>query len=236
MTNTYSSLYEKKSLKQLKKKLKYAKENYYSTLSPEAKEKMEYIKLMIVINSGKSKNCYIIRDCITEKKEKRKQEKIDKKIEKERKERRREKKARKREKRKREREEKQKEEKRINDTLLRLDNEFQSDMKMLKVAYIEQLYKECGHDRHLSRQIISYFSFPNEKLYKNLIKKYSVVYLKNIKKTMLLFNNLPLDIIKIIWNFYYDPNYKNIGILIKKFKKSIEFEEDMYNMKIKLYC
>ena len=40
-----SSLYEKSSLKQLSKKLKYAKEEYYSTLSPEAKEKLEHIKL-----------------------------------------------------------------------------------------------------------------------------------------------------------------------------------------------
>ena len=43
MANMYSSLYEKTSIKQLLKKLKYAKEKYYSTLSPEAREVMEYI-------------------------------------------------------------------------------------------------------------------------------------------------------------------------------------------------
>ena len=58
MNNTYSSLYEKTSIKQLLKKLKYAKEKYYSTLSPEAREVMEYIKLKIAINSGNSKYVY----------------------------------------------------------------------------------------------------------------------------------------------------------------------------------
>ena len=80
MYNRYSSLqqeddykeincYSINSIKQLKKKLKYAKEIYYCTLSNEDREKVNNIKIKIITIRG-IKSKYIIKDFITYEKQK----------------------------------------------------------------------------------------------------------------------------------------------------------------------
>jgi len=65
--NLFSTLYEKDethgvsktSIKQLLKRLKYSKEKYYCTFSPEAKDKMWDLKIQIILALGvKSKTVY----------------------------------------------------------------------------------------------------------------------------------------------------------------------------------
>ena len=101
MTNQYASLNfneEKisddtcKSLKQLLKKLKYAKEDYYMTHSIKAQEKMENIKLNIIMLRG-IKSKYVTKNFVTYEMRKKKEDKMNKdRIKKERKKREREKK------------------------------------------------------------------------------------------------------------------------------------------------
>ena len=100
MSNQFSTLYEKYesceqtkvSSKQLLKKLKYVKENYYCTFSPEAKEKMWELKIQIILALGlKSKTTY--KDFISHEKMCKKESKRNKKnFEKDRKKRKRQKK------------------------------------------------------------------------------------------------------------------------------------------------
>uniref|UniRef100_A0A6C0AL90 J domain-containing protein n=1 Tax=viral metagenome TaxID=1070528 RepID=A0A6C0AL90_9ZZZZ len=82
----------RKSIKQLLKKLKYANEEYFCTLSPELKEKIENIKLNIIMLRG-IKSKYVNKNFVTYEMRKKKEDKMNKeKIKKEKKKQEREKK------------------------------------------------------------------------------------------------------------------------------------------------
>ena len=68
------------------------------------------------------------------------------------------------------------------------------------------------------------------------MEKYSLTGLKNIQKTMCkTFNKLPLDIIKLIWKFYYSSVDFKIGVLINEFNEKMNGEKRIYNMIKKNY-
>ena len=169
MTKTYSSLYEKTSIKQLLKKLKYAKEKYYSTLSPEAREAMEYIKLRIAINSGNSK--YVYKNVVNTKEKK----VIEAK---------RAKKRRMKEKKKKVREAKR-ERNRIKEQELKCkfkkaQEEFrrQQEREARERAdrqareEWERRIEEIKKERSLPQDILEFKNNPIKKVWRNLIKKY----------------------------------------------------------------
>ena len=49
------------------------------------------------------------------------------------------------------------------------------------------------------------------------------------------FNTLPMDIIKLIWKFYYNPLYFKIGVLIDEFKEKMDNVNTIYKLKMNLY-
>jgi hypothetical protein len=169
MNNTYSSLYEKTSIKQLLKKLKYAKEKYYSTLSPEAREVMEYIKLKIAINSGNSK--YVYKNVVNTKEKKIREAK-------------RAKKRRMKEKKKKEREAKR-ERNRIKEEELKrkfkkAQEEFRRQQEREAKERAERQAKEEWErykaekefEMNLPQDILEFKNNPIKKVWRNLIIKY----------------------------------------------------------------
>ena len=176
MAKTQSSLYEKSSMKQLLKKLKYAKEEYYSTLSPEAKKKLEHIKLKIVINSGKSKRCK--KDVVNTKEKK----EIEAKREKER--RKKEKKRKKREKkiernRIKQEEQKSKFKEAIEEMRRRKEREAKEEAERQAKeererykAREEYRRRKLEEDRKLPEDIYEFKKNPTKKVWRDLIKKY----------------------------------------------------------------
>jgi hypothetical protein len=110
---------------------------------------------------------------------------------------------------------------------------------VIKGLYLKKMAKTCGFNKHyiLDIQLIhSYIENPDELLYNYLMKKYSLVGLKNIQKTMYTtFNTLPMDIIKLIWKFYYNPLYFKIGVLIDEFKEKMDNVNTIYKLKMNLY-
>jgi len=245
MYNRYSSLqydFEKEiyyisniSIKQLLKKLKYAKERYYMTHSRKNLEKMENIKLNIIMLRG-IKSKYVNKNFMTYEMRKKKEDKMNKKRIKK------EKKKRKRELKEKERRE-EREIKNINvlkyDNLMRIQREFQSNKDLITKNFLCKLYCTFKYPTYVPRPIRLYFNQWGdcEKIYNIKIpEEYSLVGLKNIQKTIYTsFDKLPLDIIKIIWKFYYNPIYKKAGDMIRKFKKNIDNEKDMYNLRMNLY-
>lgn len=245
MANQYASLNfneEKinnethKSLKQLFKKLKYAKERYYMTHSRKNKEEMENIKLNIIMLRG-IKSKYVNKNFLTYEMKKKKECKMNKE-------------RIKKEKKKREREiqlkEKQKycyyqkeRERNIirHNNLKRIHREFRENKDLIREKFLCEL-QEIYEKTYIPQPICFYFyNWDIEKIYNMKIpEEYSWVGLRKIKKiTYKLFDKLPLDIFKIIWKFYYDPNYLRTGFKIETFKKNIDKEKYIYNMKMKLY-
>ena len=179
MTKIISSLYEKCSLKQLSKKLKYAKEEYYYTLSPEAKKKLEHIRLKIAINSEKSK--YVYKDVVNTKEKK----EIEAKREKER--RKKEKKRKKREKKRERNRIKQEEQKRkFKEEVeeLRRRKEKAAEEAAKKAAEEERRRRTAEEWRRrkveekrkreikIPQDIFEFKKFPTKKVWRDLIKKY----------------------------------------------------------------
>ena len=169
MSNQYSSLYEKTSIKQLLKKLKYAKEKYYSTLSAEAREVMEYIKLKIAINSGNSK--YVYKNVVNTKEKKLREAK-------------RAKKRRMKEKKKKEREAKR-ERNRIKEEELKrkfkkAQEEFRRQQEREAKERAERQAKEEWErykaekkfEMSLPQDILEFKNNPIKKVWRNLIIKY----------------------------------------------------------------
>jgi len=175
-----SSLYEKSSLKQLSKKLKYAKEEYYVTLSPESKKKMEYIKLKIVINSGNSK--YVYKDVINTKEKKEieaKREKVRRKKEKKRKER--------EEKRERNRIKLEEQKRKFKETIEEAERQAKIERERYRRRKFEEecrrrkfeeecrrreFEKEREMERKLPQDILQFKKYPTKKVWRDLIKKY----------------------------------------------------------------
>ena len=276
MNNRFSSLqydFEKEgyydpnniSIKQLLKKLKYAKEHYYMTHSRKNLEKMENIKLNIIMLRG-IKSKYVNKNFMTYEMRKKKKDKMNKKrIKKEKNKRKRELELKEKQKynyylkereckekerrEERERKEKERREERVEninpidvlryDNLKRIQREFQSNKDLITKNFLCKLYCTFKYPTYVPRPIRLYFNQWGdcEKIYNIKIpEEYSLVGLKNIQKTIYTsFDKLPLDIIKIIWKFYYNPIYKKAGDMIRKFKKKIDNEKDMYNMRMNLY-
>tara|TARA_B100000902_G_C26972473_1_gene746113 strand:- start:58 stop:675 length:618 start_codon:yes stop_codon:yes gene_type:complete len=180
MPNTFSTLYEKSSIKQLYKKLKYAKEEYYSTLLPEAKAQMNYIKLRIVINSGNSK--YVYKDVVNTKEKK----EIEAKREKER--RKKEKKRKKREEKRERNRIKQEEQKRkFKEEIEELRRREVEEERKRRIKEQEEEWRrreaqeECRRrkieeeremERKLPQDILQFKKYPTKKVWRDLIKKY----------------------------------------------------------------
>lgn len=118
-------------------------------------------------------------------------------------------------------------------------NNSKTNQYIIKGLYLKKLAKTCGYNKHYIHDIQlihSYIENPDELLYNYLMKKYSLVGLKNIQKTMYsTFNTLPVDIIKIIWKFYYNPVYFKIGVVIDNFNEKMDSEKRVCNLRIKLY-
>ena len=149
-------------------------------------------------------------------------------------------------KREKELEEKREREKRERDEYIIIDNyseriqlEFQSKKDLIQKRFLSKLGKLFPYPTYVPRPILLYFSewWDCEKMYSiKTPEEYSLVGLRNIQKTIYtLFDKLPMDMIKIIWKFYYNPNYLKAGVMIENFKKKIDKEKDIYNMRMKLY-
>jgi len=151
-------------------------------------------------------------------------------------------------KREKELEEKREREKRERDEYIIIDNyseriqlEFQSKKDLIQKTFLSKLGKLFPYPTYVPRPILLYFSdigpAHREKMYSIKVpEEYSLVGLRNIQKTIYTsLPKLPMDMIKIIWKFYYNPNYLKAGIMIEKFKKKIDKEKDIYNMRMKLY-
>jgi hypothetical protein len=121
----------------------------------------------------------------------------------------------------------------------RIKNDFELRKQKINDKYLPKLYKLCENDINHSilRETRGYFRNPNKEwLYNKLMSKYGTVGLKNIQKTIYkLFHNLPVDIIKIIWKFYFETNYFKVGIMIENFKKEIDNEKEIFNTRQNLY-
>tara|TARA_B100001142_G_C14314449_1_gene647928 strand:- start:740 stop:1492 length:753 start_codon:yes stop_codon:yes gene_type:complete len=229
-----------KSLKQLSKKLKYAKEHYYMTHSRKDLEKMEHIKLNIIKLRG-IKSKYVNKDFVTYEMRNKKEDKMNKKrIIKEKRKRKIELQLKEKQKYyyyQKERETKNRTDIIRYDNLNRSRREFQSNKDLITKTFLSKLQK-IYENIYIPRPIREYFYYwDSEKIYSiKMPAEYSLVGLKSIYNTIYtLFDKLPLDIIKIIWDFYYTPNYKKTGDIIRKFKKNIDNEKDIYNMRMKLY-
>jgi len=124
--------------------------------------------------------------------------------------------------------------------LTRITYDFTTKKQQINDKYLLKLYKLCGNEINHSilREIRVYFRNPDKEwLYIKLMGKYGAVGLKNIQKTIYtLFHNLPTDIIKIIWKFYFETIYFKAGIMIENFKKKIDVEKDIYNTRKNLYA
>lgn len=118
-------------------------------------------------------------------------------------------------------------------------NILKTNQCIIKGLYLKKLAKICGYNKHYIHdiQIIhSYIKNPHDLHYNYLMKKHSLTGLKNIQKTMYTtFNTLPMDIIKLIWKFYYNPIDFKIGVLIDEFKEKMNNEQSICNLRIKLY-
>jgi hypothetical protein len=145
-------------------------------------------------------------------------------------------------------EEKREREKREREGYIIIDNyseriqlEFQSKKDLIQKNIIIKLGKLFPYPTYVPRPILLYFNEfmcgDPEKMYSiKTPEEYSLVGLRNIQKTIYTsLPKLPMDIIKIIWKFYYNPNYLKAGVMIEKFKKKIDKEKDIYNMRMKLY-
>ena len=110
---------------------------------------------------------------------------------------------------------------------------------IIQGLYLKKLAKLMWNNKHYIQDlhlIHSYIENSDELLYNYLMEKYSLVGLKNIQKTMYAtFNTLPMDIIKLIWTFYYDKIDFKIGVLIDEFKQKMNNEKKICNLRIKLY-
>ena len=117
--------------------------------------------------------------------------------------------------------------------------EFQEKKDLIQKTFLSKLGKLFPYPTYVPRPILLYFSewWDCEKMYSiKTPEEYSLVGLRNIQKTIYTsLPKLPMDMIKIIWKFYYNPNYLKAGIMIEKFKKKIDKEKDIYNMRMKLY-
>tara|TARA_B100001250_G_scaffold120785_1_gene102529 strand:- start:797 stop:1510 length:714 start_codon:yes stop_codon:yes gene_type:complete len=117
--------------------------------------------------------------------------------------------------------------------------EFQEKKDLIQKTFLSKLGKLFPYPTYVPRPILLYFSewWDCEKMYSiKTPEEYSLVGLRNIQNTIYTsLPKLPMDMIKIIWKFYYNPNYLKAGIMIEKFKKKIDKEKDIYNMRMKLY-
>ena len=120
--------------------------------------------------------------------------------------------------------------------------EFQEKKDLIQKTLIIKLGKLFPYPTYVPRPILLYFNAFRmrggpEKMYSiKTPEEYSLVGLRNIQKTIYTsLPKLPMDMIKIIWKFYYNPNYLKAGIMIEKFKKKIDKEKDIYNMRMELY-
>ena len=180
MANMYSSLYEKTSIKQLLKKLKYAKEKYYSTLSPEAREVMEYIKLRIAINSGNSK--YVYKNVVNTKEKKIREAKRQKeRIKKEKKRKKREAKREKNRIKEEELKRKFKEEieelrrRKLEEEIKRKIKEQEEEWERRKAQEEfkrRKIIEEMEIERNLPEDILQFKKYPTKNIWRSLIKKY----------------------------------------------------------------
>ena len=213
-----------------KKKLRKLKAQYDKNPSPELSIKISDIeKILSDLNKPKT---------VVKKKIKMKVKKVDKSLKYVNKKIKLEEKRREREENRREREDTHCSNWKV-DKLKNITNNLKKNQCIIKGVYLNKLAKTCGFNTHYIHNIQAihlYFENPNEEVYNYLMEKYSLTGLKNIHKTMCkTFNKLPMDIIKLIWKFYYSSVDFKIGVLINEFNEKMNGEKRIYNMIKKLY-
>ena len=119
--------------------------------------------------------------------------------------------------------------------ITKIKNIYYENKKIICLEYLEKGV-ELKLDIFEWIPISNYFSDPSESIYLKLNNTYSLNAFINIRKTIHnVFKTIPEDILKIIWKYYFDPEYYKVEKIINSHRNKCLIEKNIYESRLALY-